>query len=311
MNEIIDFAPICLFVYNRVDLTRKTLESLQNNINAVNSDLFVFSDAPKFSSQDENVQHVRNFIKSISKNSFKSITIIEREFNLGLANSIISGVTEIVNKYGKIIVLEDDLVTSKYFINYMNGYLNLYEDDYNVASIHAWAFSLRQNDKQTYFLRGADCWGWATWSRAWKYFEPDGKLLLNKLKSNNLENKFNFEGAYPYIKMLKNQISGKNNSWAIRWHASTFIAGMLTLHPRETLIQNIGFDNQNSTHTKSSDISGLYAHPIKLSREIFIEKIIIEEDKETRQEIIDLLREKFGVLARIKRKLKKFLFIFW
>lgn len=232
-------APIVLFTYNRLSHTQRTIEALCKNALAIESELFIYSDAPKNKSDIKAVIEVRNYIKTIK--GFKKITIIERETNLGLASSIIDGVTKIVNEYDKIIVLEDDLITHQNFLTFMNTGLEIYEQIQNVISIHGFVYPI-PNLPETFFLRGADCWGWATWKRGWDIFNPDGHTLLSALHSNRLTTSFDFNNSYPFTKMLNNQIAGKNNSWAIRWHASAFLANMLTLYPSESLIRNIGYD---------------------------------------------------------------------
>ena len=173
-------SPICLFVYKRLDLTIKTVTSLKGNLYANGSDLFIFSDAPKNDEDQLLVLEVRKYIKSIV--GFKSVKIIERENNLGLAESIISGVTEVINQYGKIIVLEDDLLTSKYFLKYMNDALEKYQNESEVISILGYIYPIKTQLPELFFLRGTDCWGWATWDKAWKTFEKDRKLMLNKIR---------------------------------------------------------------------------------------------------------------------------------
>jgi hypothetical protein len=143
---------------------------------------------------------------------FKSISIIERPKNYGLASSIIDGVSYVVNKHGTVIVLEDDLITSEYFLRFMNDGLKIYNNDFQVASIHGYNYPVKDKLPETFFLRGADCWGWATWKRAWNIFQRDGSLLLKEILERNLQYNFDFEGAYPFTKMLKDQIAGKNGS---------------------------------------------------------------------------------------------------
>ncbi|MEK6958764.1 MAG: glycosyltransferase [archaeon] len=230
-------APILLFIYNRPDHAARTIEALKKNILAKQSDLIIFSDAPKDEKASNGVAAVRKYARTVS--GFKSIKIIERKSNYGLAKSIIDGVTKIVNSHGRVIVVEDDLVTSKYFLQYMNDALNKYVSNNDVASISAYSYPA-PGLPETFFIKGADCWGWATWKRAWKYFEKDGKKLLKRLEEKKLTNEFDFWGTYPYTKMLRQQIQGKNSSWAIRWYASAFLAGMLTLYPGKSLVTNIG-----------------------------------------------------------------------
>lgn len=243
-------APIALFAYNRPEHTRRTVEALQKNGLAAESDLIIFSDAPNKPEAAAAVREVREYLRTVC--GFRSVSIIERTENLGLANSIIDGVTTIVNKYGRIIVLEDDLVTSPYFLRFMNDSLNMYELDENVVSIHGYMFPVKRQLPETFFLRGANSWGWATWARAWFLFEPDGKKLLDELRKRNLAYQFDVNGSYPYTKMLEDQIAGKNASWAIRWRASVFLVNGLTLFPGKSLVQNIGHDS-SGVHCGDSD----------------------------------------------------------
>jgi hypothetical protein len=233
-------APVALFTYNRLWHIRQTVEALQRNELALESDLFVFSDGPRSESDRKQVVEVRKYLKSIG--GFRQVTVIERDHNLGLAESIMAGVTEIVNNYGRVIVLEDDMLTSPFFLRYMNDALEFYKDEERVISIHGYLYPLRASLPETFFLRGADCWGWATWKRGWDLFEPDGRKLLKELKERNLQKRFDLNGAHPYTRMLKWQARGALDSWAIRWHASAFLADKLTLYPGRSLIANIGLD---------------------------------------------------------------------
>jgi len=247
IEDKMNLAPIVLFVYNRLDLTKQTVEALQKNELANKSELFIFSDAAKTENIQFKVNRIREYIKKIS--GFKKVIIFERKENWGLANSVIDGVTKIVNKYGKIIVLEDDLVTSPYFLSFMNKALELYKDEAKIASIHGYIYPIK-NLPETFFIKGADCWGWATWKDKWSIFESDGKKLLDEIKKKNLEREIDFNGSYGYTKMLKDQIKGKNNSWAVRWYISVFLKDMITLYPGQSYVQNIGFDS-DATHCKS------------------------------------------------------------
>jgi GT2 family glycosyltransferase len=244
-------APIALFVYNRPEHTRKTIAALKKNTLASASDLIVFSDAPKTSQLDSSVQEVRAILGSID--GFKSVKIIERDKNWGLSKSIIDGVSRVCCDYGKVIVLEDDLVTSPYFLKFMNDGLDYYESEIRVISVHGYIYPARENFPRTFFLRGADCWGWATWKRGWDLFEPDPQKLYDAVHTGGEVNTFDFEGNYGYANMLKQQIDGKVNSWAIRWYASAFLANKLTLYPGVSLVNNIGNDS-SGTHCGSTDV---------------------------------------------------------
>jgi hypothetical protein len=237
-------APIALFVYNRPEHTRVTLETLRVNQGASESDLIVFSDGAKSPDAEQGVSAVRGCLKRI--NGFRSVEIVESGKNLGLANSIIGGVTEVLTRYDRVIVMEDDLLTAPFFLRYMNEGLEFYESDERVASIHGYTYPVGQTLPETFFLRGADCWGWACWQRSWRLFQPNGRLLLSELKRRSLTRQFDLDGAYPFTQMLRDQIRGANNSWAVRWHASAFLAGKLTLYPGRSLVHNTGNDLSGS-----------------------------------------------------------------
>jgi hypothetical protein len=251
INKMNDIAPIVIFAYNRPIHIQKTLNALAANPLASESELIIFSDAPKNQEAVEGVQAVRSLIKNIQ--GFKSVNIIERNKNFGLANSIIDGVTTIVNQYGRLIVLEDDLVTSPFFLTYMNDGLKLYENDDRVASIHSFIYPVKKELPDYFFLRGADCLGWATWKRSWDIFNPDSQFLLNEIKRQKLDKLFNFNNSYDYTGMLKAQSEGKVSSWAVRWYASSFLANKYTMYPGTSFVNHIGFDG-SGTNCGDNDI---------------------------------------------------------
>lgn len=237
-------APIALFVYNRPEHTRVTLEALRANHGAAESDLIVFSDAPRTGEDEDGVSAVRVHLRQLG--GFRSLEIVERPKNLGLANSIIDGVTQALTRHDRVIVMEDDLRTSPFFLRYMNEALAHYENDDRVASIHGYTYPVGQTLPETFFLRGADCWGWACWQRSWRLFQSDGRPLISELQRRSLTNQFDLDGAYPFTQMLADQIRGANDSWAVRWHASAFLAEKLTLYPGRSLVHNTGNDLSGS-----------------------------------------------------------------
>jgi Glycosyl transferase family 2 len=238
-------APIALFAYMRPEHLRLTVESLRANAEAKASHLTVFCDAAKKPEHQDGVDAVRAFADTID--GFASVTVVRRERNLGLAASIIDGVTRLTEAHGRVIVVEDDLLLSRHFLRYMNDALDLYADDARVASVHGYCYPVGRALPETFFLRGADCWGWATWQRAWRHFRPDGAALLAELESRGLTHEFDYDGRYGFTRMLRDQIAGRNDSWAIRWHASCYLAGLLTLYPGRSLVHNIGND-ASGTH---------------------------------------------------------------
>ena len=161
-------SPICLFTYNRLDETRQTVEALKRNFLAPLSCLYIFSDGPKDETITQKVNEVRQYIKTIG--GFKAIKIFESPVNRGLAKSIIDGVTQIIEKYGRVIVLEDDLITSPNFLDFMNYALEFYQNKERVLSISGYSFSINYPNDYKYDVAigfRASSWGWATWKDRW------------------------------------------------------------------------------------------------------------------------------------------------
>jgi len=235
-----ELAPIVLFVYNRPWHTQQTVKALQKNKLADRSDLFIYSDSPKDEQSEEAVQKVRKYIHTIV--GFQTVTIREREKNLGLAGSIIDGVSKVVNKYGRIIVLEDDIATSPYFLRYMNDALNFYQDEEKVMHISGYMFPIDHRGlRETFFYRVTSCWGWATWIQAWKYFKKDIKWVY-QVFSREDRRAFNLDGNHNFWDQIEGNKLGRLNSWAIFWYASVFMRQGLCLHPARSLVNNIGHD---------------------------------------------------------------------
>jgi len=241
----VNFAPIVLFTYKRLWHTKQTVEALQKNLYADQSELFIFSDGAKNEKDELKVKEVREYLKTIK--GFKKIEIIERDKNWGLANNIIDGVTEIVNNFGKVIVLEDDIITSPYFLKYMNEALERYEEEEKVMHISGYMFPIKTDGlPDTFFLKPTSCWGWATWKRAWKYFERNPEKQIKILTKNQIKD-FNLNNSYDYWSHLVLNYQGKLYTWAIFWYLSVYLNNGLSLHPRESLTKNIGTDG-SGTH---------------------------------------------------------------
>jgi len=251
-------APIALFVYNRPRHTRQTVEALQKNELAGESDLFIYSDTTKKPEAVEAVNEVREYIKTIS--GFRSVSIIERDRNWGLANSIIDGVTRLCNEYGRVIVLEDDLVVTSHFLNFMNRALDKYEHEQQVIQVSGYMFPVSEEvSDDALFLPLTTSWGWATWARAWQFFDPDAKGYSRIKTDLALRKQFNLNGAYDYFSMLEAQLQGRIDSWAIRWYLSTFLIHGLTLFPRQSLVMNMGFDG-SGTHGEINNQASYITH---------------------------------------------------
>ncbi len=294
-------APVVLFVYNRLQHVRKTVVALRENDLAKESSLFIFSDGPRSTRDVAAVTDVRTYLESVT--GFKQITHIKRDSNLGLSKSVIAGVSSIVEQFGTIIVLEDDMVTSPYFLRYMNEGLRRYREEDRVISIHGYVYPVARALPETFFLRGADCWGWATWKRGWDLFNADGLALATELHARRLEREFDFNHSYPFTRMLRNQARGKNDSWAIRWNASAFLQNKLTLYPGRSLVENIGLDS-SGTHCSTTDG---FAVPLA-TQPIRIEDIPLDPHTEASSAFEDYFRRNRPSLATTGvRRLRKFL----
>lgn len=235
------YSSIALFVYNRPKHTRQTIEALLLNSQAKYSDLYIFSDAPKNETAREAVEEVRGYIKQIS--GFNKVSIVERNTNWGLASSIIDGVTKLCEEFGRVIVLEDDLVVSPHFLDFMNSGLDRYELEEKVMQIAGYMFPLNiQTKEDAFFMPLTTSWGWATWKRAWQHFDPNAKGYELLLKNSDLKRSFDIDDKYPYFKMLESQKKNKVDSWAIRWYLSVFMLKGLVLYPKLSLVENFGFD---------------------------------------------------------------------
>lgn len=288
-------APIVLFVYNRPWHTRQTVEALQKNALASRSELFIYSDAPKNEDAEKSVKEVRDYITTIY--GFKKVTIIERDKNWGLADSIIDGVTKIVNEYGKVIVLEDDLVTSPYFLKFMNEALEFYEDEKKVWHISGWNYPIRTDGIDSTFLwRTMNCWGWATWADRWQHYEKDVDKIMREFSQEEIR-KFNLDGAENFWAQILANKEGKGDTWAIFWYATIFKSHGLCLNPSQTFVENIGHDG-SGVHCGSKRN---YNDTLSLNKKVKFTNNIEESEKHIK--IIKKYMKK-SIFKKIKRFIK-------
>lgn len=260
----IKLAPICLFVYNRPGHTLSTLQSLQQCRLADQSILYIYADGIKHHAAVENIQKIEEVRKIIRQEPWcKEVHIIESEKNKGLANSIITGVGEVLNKHGKAIIVEDDLHLSPAFLEYMNQALHFYEDDEKVMHIAAFTPPVKAAFPETFFFPVPTCWGWATWARAWQHFNPDAADLLPKVLQKG-QRKFDFNFSINYVRMLQRNINRKVDSWFIRWYASIYLLDGLCLHPAKSLVRNTGLDHSGINSYKSSVFDTAVAESIQI-----------------------------------------------
>ena len=248
-----DTAPVLLFAYKRLETLQNTVNALAKNELAPQSDLFIFSDSGRREEDKPAVRAVRDYLQTVK--GFRSVRIEEAIKNRGLANSIITGVTDIINSHGRVIVLEDDLLTTPNFLTYMNAALDKYEQQPRVFSISGYSFNLGQPDEgsypwDTYFTTRGWSWGWATWKDRWTGVDWQVSDYA-QFAGNAAERRRFAEGGSDLNLMLKRQMTGQLDSWAIRWFYHQYKVRGLTLYPILSKVYNDGFDKL-ATHTRGS-----------------------------------------------------------
>jgi hypothetical protein len=305
---LMSYAPIVVFVYNRAEVTLKTLESIARNREAAESEMIIFADGPKdtaTSAQQQAIAEVRKAIRS--KEWCKTITIVESPVNKGLANSVIDGSTQVINQYGRMIAVEDDVIVSPFFLQYMNEGLEKYQNEQRVITLGSWNYYYDNPPADTYFIRLPDTIAWASWKRAWDNFETDTQKIYQQLKDRNLLDKFNLDGRFPYENMIRQQLEGKVNSWAIRLTANALLNDQLSLYPAVSLSKHIGF-GVDSTHVKTPD----YNADLEVSsRPIVLNDIPLIDDEKAIDAFIDFELVRRPLITsrkkRIVHRVKKFL----
>jgi len=287
-------APIALFVYNRPEHTRRTVESMQRNELASSSELHVFSDGPRTHEPVENVAAVREYIGNIG--GFAKVMVYENDHNRGLATSVIDGVSRLCAKYGKAIVVEDDLLLAPRFLAYMNSALDRYHGDTQVMQISGHMFPVDVNVcDDAFFLPFTTSWGWGTWARAWNYFDVAANDYATLKNDQSRRRAFDLDGAYDYFAMLEAQLAGKVDSWAIRWYLSVFMNEGIVLYPRKSLVENIGFDG-SGTHTRGKALNQVVDPEFAPTR-----LPLPEVNLEARDQVFAYFRARRKPVARMRR----------
>lgn len=244
------FSPIAFFAFNRPQHTKRTLAALAANREAIETDLHVFVDGPRNDVDQPLVAEVVSVANAAQ--GFRSVRVEISDTNRGLYHAITTGVSTIIDTSNRVIVVEDDILVSPHFLSYMNEALDRYRFMPQVGSIHAYSPPIRELPN-FFFLRGGDCWGWATWADRWQLFQPDAAALLERLVSGKLLDEFCSSHGIGSLLLLIRRARRRNQSWAILWHASLFLANRLTLHPGTAFAANIGNDGSGA-HSKCSDI---------------------------------------------------------
>ena len=273
------FAPIVMFVYNRADHFEKTVTALSKCPEAKQSELFVFSDGAKNSAAVDKVDSVRELAHVIQKQDyFKQVTISESKSNKGLANSVIAGVTEIINQYGKVIVLEDDCVPSPHFLHFMNTCLDAFEDNNHIGAIAGYAPLLEFPEDYTKDLftayRSCSC-AWATWKDRWQDVDWKLSTIPELYRDSNLINRLNSNGTDRFIRLYR-QANGGRDSWSIKFGYHLVRNDWLTVYPRYSYISNIGADN-SGVHSKSDDADSLVMDLSKSISDPEVEYVVPDE----------------------------------
>ena len=291
-------APVCLFTYNRINETKQTVKALSENYLAKNSNLYIFSDGPKNDEDRYKVDQVRSYLYSID--GFKSVKIFKSEYNKGLADSIISGVTKIVNLHGKVIVLEDDLVTSCNFLDFMNQALNFYGNSSKVNSISGYTFDLPslKNYKEDYYLALRSCsLGWGTWKNKWN--------KVDWVVSNYEDFRRNYFQQYQFFKMgtdlprmLRRQMNGEIDSWAVRFCFHQFRNNLLTVYASQSKVNHIGHGS-DATHATGAR---KFETPLDIGKQ---RDFNFSKGLEIKNDIIKEYRRKFSIRKRLINKIIK------
>lgn len=270
------YAPIALFVYNRLEHTIKAVEALKNNELASESILYIFADGVKEHSTDEqknSVVAVRDYVRTIT--GFKEIHHVFSDKNNGLANSIIKGVTNVVEKFGRVIVVEDDLVTNKFFLRFMNDALDFYNNDNRIFAVGGYNYNLEiptEYKKDIYLSYRCQSWGWATWIDRWEKVNwniDTYKIIQNPTRYRIWKFCRGGQDLYP---MLLSQADGKIDSWAIRFGYNMCINDAYCLLPVCSFVHNCGFDGSGvhcgSSSERSAPIYSKNNYDISLERHI-------------------------------------------
>lgn len=270
-------SPIILFVYNRPEHTLKTLQALADNPLSESSKLYVFADGPKTDSEKDKLSKVRDIVNEFSRR-FKGRELTFRDSNLGLANSIITGVNQVLNFHDTAIVLEDDIVTSAFFLQFMNDALRTFEFREDIKSISGYTFPLtipKHYNKQCFIAPRISSWGWATWKKYWTNVDWEIKDFQEFIYNKKQQKEFNL-GGDDLTSMLITQQKGKINSWAIRWTYFHYKTNSYCLYPTKSLVKNIGIDN-SGTHIHHPTKFNVDLHSID-GNFVFDREIDIDEE---------------------------------
>lgn len=295
------YAPICLFTYNRLEELKRTVFALQTNYLANQSALYIFSDGWKNSSDKVEVLAVRSFLYQIK--GFKKVSIFEAPENRGLAVSITKGVSEVCKKYGRVIVLEDDILTSKGFLVFMNQALDYYYHDEEVFQVSGFMFPINSEGlPDTFFYQANSCWGWATWQRSWENFTDKTTFLFEQLQKKNIDWKnFNAMQGNEYKKQLIRNLKGNLSTWAVKWHAIIKINNGKVIHPKTSFVLNIGFSGNGENCSKGDSVGS-----INDNLQLDVSHAATFDNNSALLRLKKYFKKYYSLTQKMKRKVKKY-----
>lgn len=292
-----DITPIAIFAFNRPEHLRRMLLSLDQSMPATNRyEFWFFIDGPRF--EDERKLVSETIAVAQSWSSGRTSFIVPSLTNKGLAASVRQGITQVLKEYESVIVLEDDLILQSGCIQYLSWGLRLFKMDNRVASVQAYSYPLNLESELPYFMRGAGSWGWATWADRWQRARWDSEEILADLRCRSLIKELDFDGKYFYSAMLKEQIEGKIDSWAVPFYCDTFAKGLLSVYPSKSLVINGGMDG-SGTHEgeglakKFNSSEGKFSVPNV--------ELVVEESLAARRELTKFFAHAFGLRNRLGR----------
>lgn len=299
MNGNMSVAPIVLNVYKRPVHTKETLTALKKCDLSSESILYIYCDGPKEYALNDDIKNIRKVREIIRSEEWcKEVRIYEYERNMGLVKSFVTAISEVINKHGKVIVLEDDQVVSKGFLRYMNQALDIYESEERVMHISGYMYPAKfKSNDTTIFLNVQSCPGWGTWKRAWKYYNHDVSDHLSYFRGKNRIIKyFDIGGNSRWFSQLEKNENDPGYSFAVRWYASCFRKNGLSLFPAKSLVKNIGLDGTGE-HCKKNDIYG-----VETVEFLDIKKIKIEENLSVRKSIGEFYKKHYKSKNSVKIK---------
>lgn len=297
-DRSLNCAPIVFFAFNRPDHTLRSLQALQRNPLAARSVLYIYADGPRPDETDEGLERIREVRRIIASEQWCGRVVLRpRDKNVGLIVGLPSGISEVLEEHDRVIVIEDDVVVSPGFLEYMNTALDLYADDERVMHVSGYLSPIDIPDdypETTFFYNHTTCWGWGTWRRAWQYFTRDGARLMREIDVSGRKKYVNLDNSYEYYWSMRYLDEGRYQDWNVYWHVAVTLRGGHCLHPVRSLTVNTGFDGSGVHCQEDVD----YRAPA-VAEHLPIRKIPVEEDRQLRAQ---LNRRPWRTMAELRLK---------